>query len=290
MDLSTFAMRRSVVSRSDRRRLLWRGDSERPNGTGEDLQSRRLVSASVSRTCPARVVPGLDESLRVRHEAEDAAGGVANAGDSSRGAVGIARVILGRLRIRTGVLKNDLTGVFRARSRRLASDIRKRPSPCATGNSIGSENVTNGDRPGRGRSLTQRSSNRPDSLAASVVGQDVPPGSRPARTSTWNPLQMPRSRPPRSWNRRSASPSVVAIRVARMRPAPKSSPYENPPGIVRIWKRSSDAGDSITWLMCQVSARAPARSSAYAASSSQFVPGARNTIARGAVSMKRSLI
>ncbi len=151
---------------------------------------------------------------------------------------------------------------------------------------MGSANATNGESPGRGKSRIQRASNRPESLWVSVAAKGTdPPGKRPHRTRTWKPLQIPAISPPRSWNRSRASLRACPSRAARIRPAPRSSPYENPPGIVRIWKSRSAWGVSSRRPTCQVSARAPASSQAAAVSSSQFVPGARKTITRGAIAL-----
>ena len=51
--------------------------------------------------------------------------------------------------------------------------------------------------------------------------------------------------------------------------------------MVRIWNESSQPATSISRPTCQVSTSAPARCQAAAVSSSQLVPGALKTIARG---------
>ncbi len=59
---------------------------------------------------PVGVVGGMVESLGMGHEAEDAAGGIADAGDVVEGAVGVVgECSLGRLAVGAGVSDDDLS-------------------------------------------------------------------------------------------------------------------------------------------------------------------------------------
>lgn len=58
------------------------------------------------------MVPRVDESLGMRHQAEDPAGRVAEAGDGTRRAVGVRRIRVGRVAVRVGVLEDDLAGTI----------------------------------------------------------------------------------------------------------------------------------------------------------------------------------
>ena len=64
------------------------------------------------------MVPGLDESLRVRHETENSPGRVAYAGDCARGPIGVSRIILGRPGFGPAILKNNLAAALECGQRR----------------------------------------------------------------------------------------------------------------------------------------------------------------------------
>ena len=157
------------------------------------------------------------------------------------------------------------------------SDMRKRPSPCATGNSIGSEKVMNGDRPGLGNNPTQRLLYRPDSLAASVVGPDDPPGRSPPAHQNLKPIAdaqqqaAPVVKPPESFAQRgghpgrqdAAGPEVVAVG--------ETPGNRQDLEAIQLRRPRDDLVDVPGFGV------RPARPSACAVSSSQLVPGARKT-------------
>ena len=123
----------------------------------EELQAVAFVERRAAR--PLRVLRAVDEPLGVRHQAEDAAGGVADAGDVALGAVGIARL---RSRRRRGVAQHELAGVLRAGR---ASRRRGRGTGPRRGRSADtSARCRRGRRSGRRwrRRSTQRSMKRPD--------------------------------------------------------------------------------------------------------------------------------
>ena len=82
------------------------------------------------------MMPGFDESFGMGHQAEDPAGRIAEAGDGPRRAVGIGRIILGRVAVSVGIFQDDLSGAVE-RFECSGFAVTNRPSPWATGSSIG---------------------------------------------------------------------------------------------------------------------------------------------------------
>ena len=136
-------------------------------------------------------------------------------------------------------------------------------------------------------------------MARGVVVRDVggprprPPGSRPALTRTWKPLQMPRIRPPRLVERRGGhrpAPCPAGWRGSGRRRGRRRRRSR------REWSgsetRRAPRGDSSRRPMCQVSTDRPRPLPGVAeVSSSQFVPGARRTISAGVLPwVRRGLV
>ena len=153
---------------------------------------------------------------------------------TARRSVGVGGIILSRLRIPTGVSKDNLAGDFQcvygrrvgheeaalAVGHRQLDRLRKRderrearpgqepdPSVFEPAGFVGRER-------GRDR-MIRRGANRTHQHLEPVAN---------AENQAAAVMEPP-----------SALPSVLASRVARMRPAPRSSPYEKPPGMVSIW-------------------------------------------------------
>ena len=183
---------------------------------------------------------------------------------------------------------------LRVAARAPSSASRNRPSPWATGSSIGSAPVTNGERPGVGARRTQRASKWPESLCVSVaaarqVGR--PAGQQAGLDQNLKAVADAQDQ---------AAPLVEPAQgIAQDRAEPGG---EDPPGaeVVAIGEAAGDGQDREP-VECAAAPRAagrrarsrpsaPARCQAAEVSSSQLVPGARRTIARGcAMSALRAL-
>src|SRR4051812_19142536 len=85
--------------------------AEELHGVAEQPQAVALLGHALA--CPARVLRRQDVALGVRHQAEDAAADVAQAGDVALRAVGVVR-ILRRLAVGADVAEDDLAGALQA--------------------------------------------------------------------------------------------------------------------------------------------------------------------------------
>ena len=211
-----------------------RSASER-SGSAAQRRSRRRgrsagpvprVAAVLRHAGPARMVERLDEPLGVGHQAEDPAGRVADARGRARRAVGIGGIVLGRL-----ARARRRTGGRPGRPRRAppglaGSAMRNLPSPWATGSSIGSANGDERREAGPGQ--------EPDPARlepARVVVGERRAGRGRSRRARGRPGPGPgsRCRCPGSGRRGRGTaagrrPGRCPSRVARIRPAPRSSP------------------------------------------------------------------
>src|SRR5215831_9522651 len=100
--MTRLCRRCEVVAESASKKIL--------HGVPKQLQPIPFLRQSASR--PLRVLRREHVAFGVRHEAEDAAAGVAEAGDVALGAVGIDR-IWSRLSLGIDVAKHDLPGLFK---------------------------------------------------------------------------------------------------------------------------------------------------------------------------------
>ena len=197
----------------------------RPRGARDRARRRPLGRAHHQRADDAQAVVGAEQRLGgrlgVRHEARHVAGGVAHARDPAQRAVGVARVV-GPGHGAVGVRVAPQHAARRARARRgprrrrSSSPRRGRP---ASGAATPSSSRVNGVSRCSGSSVTSRHTKRRARFRSSA------PGTSPASASTWKPLQIPSTGPPRSANaatalhdraepRDDAGAQVVAVREA----------------------------------------------------------------------------
>ena len=190
----------------------------------------RLSRTSLRQLRPGRVLDGIDVPLGVRHQPEDQAARVADAGDVVDAAVG---VVAGTAPPAgepsgAGVDQRDLIVV----PQRLGERPRRRGRTSLRRARSAARAALEAGRPDALRLARREVDPAVDEPAAVVVGQRAglpgapgeSPGSRSVLTSTWNPLQMPMTGLPASMNSRSASPRWWMIWLARIRPAAMSSP------------------------------------------------------------------
>ncbi len=97
------------LSRADRW-PIGKSGPKRFNRTDEDPEAVANVRKCTVAAGPSRMMPGFDESFGMGHQAEDPAGRVADARDGPRRAVGVGRIILGRMAVAVGVFQDDLSG------------------------------------------------------------------------------------------------------------------------------------------------------------------------------------
>ena len=175
---------------------------------------------------PLRVVLRMKKCLRVRHETEDPA----RSGRRCRPRARLSR--WDRRGTRTSFPQASLAAYRRAISppaeRALIASgpsTTNLPSPCRTGRSMSESPLVHTQRLFCSNlTLTQRSSYFPESLWIRETSCAPLPsrlGRAPILTSTWNPLQIPSTRPPPATNSPSSAPSVRRNNVAKTFPEPR---------------------------------------------------------------------
>ena len=161
-----------------------------------------------------------------------------------------------------------------------------RPSPCATGigrrlPSIPRKNI---DGDSRISTVARRASNCSERLRLNA-GQRLAPGISPfSCESIWHPLHTPSEnvsgRAKKSANMRDSAGLNSMLRAQPL-PAPRTSPYENPPQATSPAKSSSDACPACRSVMCTSTASNPASANAAAISTCPFTPCSRRIATLG---------